>query len=182
MKLSYLVAAAALLAVDAANAQTAKQPSLGYDFAELRFVDVDLAGGDGFKFGGSYHVKNNWLLVGSLTSLEFNGGVDARTLEIGGGYVWPYQNDWDLVGSIRYVDVSGDFDDDGVIFEGGTRGLLTPQFEIRGSVNHTTVGDSDTFLEFGGDFYFTNQFAAGLTFEFAGDVDVLTVGARWFFR
>ena len=105
-----------------------------------------------------------------------------RTIEIGAGYVWPWQQDWDLVGSARYADIGGDFDDSGVIFEGGIRGRLAPQFEIRGSVNHITAGDSDTFLEFAGDYYFSDQFAAGVSLEFAGDVDVFTVGARWFFR
>ena len=182
MKIFTLAALAALLVTGTANAQTARQPSMKYDFVELRFVDVDVAGGDGLKLGGSYHIQNNWLLVGSLTSLNFNNSIDSRTIEIGAGYVWPWQQDWDLVGSVRYVDIGGDFDDSGVIFEGGIRGRLAPQFELRGSVNHITVGDSDTFLEFAGDYYFSDQFAAGASLEFAGDVDVFTIGARWFFR
>jgi hypothetical protein len=173
----------AVFAMGSAHAQQqAKTPSLGYDFVELRFVDVDVAGGDGLKLGGSYHIKNNWLIVGSLSSVSFDNNIDSRTIEIGAGWVWPWQKDWDLVASARFVDIGGDFDENGVILEGGLRGLLMPQFELRGSVNHITAGDNDTFLEFGGDYYFTKQFAAGLTLEFAGDVDVFTVGARYFFR
>lgn len=182
MKYTSFLVVMALFAVSSAHAQTARTPSMSYDFAELRFVDVDVAGGDGIKLGGSYHIKNNWLVVGSLSSVSFDNNIDSRTIEIGAGYVFPWQKDWDLVASARYVDIGGDLDESGVILEGGLRGFLTPVFELRGSVNHITAGDNDTFLEFGGDYYFTKQFAAGLTLEFAGDVDVFTVGARYFFR
>jgi hypothetical protein len=60
--------------------------------------------------------------------------------------------------------------------------LIAPRFEVRGSVNHITVGDSDTYLDIAGDYYFTPQFAAGLSIEFAGDTDIITIGGRWFFE
>jgi len=176
------IALIAVFAAGIANAQSSRNTAMNYNFAEFRYVDSDLAGGDGFKLGGSYHVKNNWLVVGSLTQLSFDGNVDGRFIEIGAGYVWPMQDSWDIVASARYVDLSDDLDDSGVALEGGLRGFLAPQVEIRGSLNHITVGDGDTFLEFGGDYYFTDEFAAGLTLEFAGDNDIFTLGARWFFR
>ncbi len=81
------------------------------------------------------------------------------------------------------VEVSGfDSDDTGFALSAGTRGLLAPQFEIRGFVNHINLDDSDTFLEIAGDYYFTEQFAAGISLEFAGDNDAFTIGARWYFR
>ena len=64
----------------------------------------------------------------------------------------------------------------------GTRGMLTPKFEIRGSVNHINLDNSDTYLELAGDYYFTPRFSAGVSLEFAGDTDVFTIGGRWFFR
>ena len=64
----------------------------------------------------------------------------------------------------------------------GTRGFLAPKFEIRGSVNHINVDDSDTYLQIAGDYYFTNQFAAGVSLDFAGDTDSFSLGARWYFR
>ncbi len=42
--------------------------------------------------------------------------------------------------------------------------------------------NSDTYLEIAVDYYFTEQFAAGVSLEFAGDADVFTIGARWFFQ
>jgi len=179
----------ALLGSGAVLAQNTQQPSadLDYNYLELRFVDVDSNGGDGVRFAGSYDFGNNWLLVGGLTSLDYNNNVDGRWIEIGAGYVWHYTNDWDMVATMRYVNAEFDnqilsVDDDGLAFSGGVRGLIAPRFEVRGSVNHITVGDSDTYLDIAGDYYFTPQFAAGLSIEFAGDTDIITIGGRWFFE
>ena len=182
-----LLVIASLLAVSAASAQTPNRPVMNYNYAELRFVDVDVAGGDGFRLGGSYALDNNWLIVGSLTTLDFNNDVDTFTLDIGAGYVWPWQEDWDLVATLRFqnTDVDTPFgsdDDSGAALSGGVRGLITPEFEVRGAVNHVTVGDNDTFIEIAGDYYFSPQFAAGLSVDVLGDVDTFTIGARWFFR
>ena len=176
-----------LLVASTAAAQAPNQPSLEYTFAELRFVDVDVNGGDGFRLGGSYELQGNWLIVGSLTTLDFNNDVDTTTIDIGAGYVWPFQEDWDLVATARFLhtDVDTPFgsdDDSGLGLSGGIRGIIAPQFEVRGSVNHVTVGDSDTFIEIAGDYYFTPEFAAGLSVDLAGDADTLTIGARWYFR
>ena len=183
-----LVLLAALLASGTAFAQNAQQQSADFDYnyLELRFVDVD-NNGDGLRFGGSFDFGNNWLLVGGVTSLDYNRNVDATWFDIGAGYVWHYTNDWDMTATLRYVNAEFDnsvisVDDDGLAFSGGVRGWLVPRFELRGSVNHITVGDSDTYLELAGDYHFTPQFAAGLSLEFAGDNDVWTIGGRWFFK
>lgn len=178
-----------LLAQQTALAQS-NVPALGdvsYSYAELRFVDVDRNGGDGFRIGGSWEADPNWIIVGSITSLDFNNNVDTTLLEIGGGYVWNYSDQFDLISTLRLVrsdvDASGfDADDTGFALSAGARGLLAPQFEIRGFVNHINLDDSDTFLEIAGDYYFTEQFSAGISLEFAGDNDAFTIGARWFFR
>ncbi len=177
-----------LLCVPALSlAQRATVDDLSYTYAELRYVDVDESGGDGLRFNGSYDLGNNWIIVGGLTSLDFNQGVDLTVFEIGGGYVYPYHEDFDLVATARFVNAEvdtpfGDDDDSGIALSAGTRGLIAPQFEVRGSVNYVNVIDSDTFLELAGDYYFTRQFSAGLSVEFAGDADLFTIGARYYFR
>jgi len=184
-----IASSALLLAHTAAEAQSGKQltqRSLSYTYGELRLVDAD-NDGDGISIGGSYELAGPWILVGSYASLDFDGGVDFSLLELGGGYVWGYTKDWDLFGTVSIArgEVDGTFgsdDETGFSLAAGTRGLLTPQLEVRGSVNHINLDDSDTFLELAADFYFTKQFAAGLSLEFAGDLDVFTVGARYFFR
>jgi hypothetical protein len=181
-----LILLAGLLLQGTALAQQ-KPADLDYSYVELRFVDVNSNGGDGFRFNASYDLGNNWLIVGGLTSLDYNNNVDSTAFELGAGYVWHYSNDFDFFSTLRYVNAEIDnpglsTDDDGLAFSAGTRGLLTPEFEIRGAVNHVTVGNSDTYLDLAGDYHFTPQFTAGLSVEFAGDTDVITIGARWFFR
>ena len=176
-----------LVFASTASAQSPSQPSLDYSFAEFRFIDVDVAGGDGFSIGGSYDVNGNWFILGSLTDIGFDADVDAFTIEFGGGYVWPYRADWDLLATVQYISVDvdtpfGSADDNGLSLAGGIRGLIAPQFEVRGSVNHVTIGEDDTFLEIAGDYYFSDEVAAGLSVDVGGDVDTFTVGVRWFFN
>lgn len=185
-----LVLLAILAMHTTAAAQTTQQRSpgtLSYSFAELRFVDVDVSGGDGFRLAGSLELDGPWILVGGLTALDFNNDVDSTLLEIGGGYVWDYTDEFDLFGTLQLVHFEvdtpfGDADDTGFLVSAGTRGLLAPQFEIRGSVNHINLDESDTYLQFAGDYYFTKQFSAGVSLDVAGDLDSFTVGARWYFR
>lgn len=182
-----LFALGILLIQGTALAQAPAQSSVSYNFAELRFVDLDVGGGDGFELNGSYRVSGNWLVVGGITSLDFNNNVESTTLEVGGGYVWPYRDTWDFVANARVVRVDvdtpgGGGDDTGIGLLGGIRGLITPSFEVRGAVNHINLDNSDTYLELAGDYYFTPNFVAGLSVELAGDVDALTLGARWYFR
>lgn len=187
MKILILLAGLLLQGVAIAQTTTQKTAGLDYSYLELRFVDVDSNGGDGIRFYGSYDFGNHWQIVGGITSLDFNNNVDATVIELGAGYVWHYSDDFDLVSTLRYVsseveNPAQSVDDDGFAISAGTRGWLTPEFEIRGSVNHINIGNSDTYLELAGDYHFTEQFAAGLTVELAGDTDVITIGARWFFR
>ncbi len=185
-----LLLLAALSIQTTAAAQTNQQPprsDLSYSFAELRFVDVDTSGGDGFRLAGSYELDGQWILVGALTALDFNNNVDSTLLEIGGGYVWNYSDDFDLVSTLRLVRAEvdtpgGDADDSGFAFSAGARGLLAPQFEVRGSVNHINLDNSDTYLQLAGDYYFTDQISAGVSLDFAGDTDSFSLGVRWFFR
>jgi len=185
-----LLLLAALSIQTTAAAQTSQQEqsgALSYSFAELRFVDVDTSGGDGFRLAGSYELDGPWILVGALTALDFNNNVDTTLLEIGGGYVWNYSKDFDLVSTLRFVraevdSAGGGADDSGFAFSAGARGFLAPQFEIRGSVNHINLDNSDTYLQLAGDYYFTDQISAGLSLDFAGDTDIFSLGARWYFR
>ncbi|MDH3613453.1 MAG: porin family protein [Gammaproteobacteria bacterium] len=187
-KLLLLLAALSIQTTAAAQTSQQKLPSdLSYSFAELRFVDVDTSGGDGFRLAGSYELDGQWILVGALTALDFNDNVDSTLLEIGGGYVWNYSDDFDLVSTLRLVRAEvdrpgGDADDSGFAFSAGARGFLAPQFEIRGSVNHINLDNSDTYLQLAGDYYFTDQISAGVSLDIAGDTDSFSLGVRWYFR
>ena len=184
-----LLLCAVFLAPQVATAQSklTNAVDVSYSYADLRFVNVDRNGGDGFRVSGSWEADPNWLLVGSITALDYNNNVDTTLLEIGGGYVWHYTDQFDLVSTLRLVrsevDIPGsNTDDSGFALSAGARGLLAPQFEIRAFVNHINLDNSDTYLELAGDYYLTEQFSAGISLEFAGDNDAFTIGARWYFR
>lgn len=184
-----MIGIALLLLHSAAFAQTSQKPpySLSYTFAELRYLDLDNNGGDGFRIRGSYDFGNNWILVGGLTTLDFNGNVDSDSFEIGGGYLLDLSPHFDLVSTARFVKTDtdtpgGSSDDSGLALSSGVRGLLNPNIELRGTVNYVNVSDSDTFIEVAADYHFTRNIAAGLSLEFAGDSDLISIGARWFFR
>lgn len=187
MRMLFLLAGLLLHGIAVAQSVGKNQAGLSYSYAELRFVDIDVNGGDGLRINGSYRLEGNWMIVGGLTALDFNNNVDSTIVELGAGYIWHYSEDFDLVSTLRFVQAEidtpgGSSDDNGFAFSAGARGLLTPQFEIRGSVNHVNLNDSDTYLELAGDYYFTERFSAGASLEFAGDADTFTIGARWFFQ
>jgi hypothetical protein len=182
-----LLTAAAVIAAGPVMAQPPERADLSYSYAELRFVDADDNDGDGLRLNGSFALDDNWLVVGGLTEIDYDRGVDATTLEVGAGYVWHYREEFDLVGTLRYVDLEvdlpgGSADDTGFALAAGARGWLAPQFEWRGFVHHVNLDDSDTFLELAGDYYLTEEISVGLSLEFAGDNDIVTIGGRWFFR
>ena len=181
-----LMITALLLVHGAAFAQGASQPALSYSFGELRYIDVD-NGGDGFELGGSWQFNSSWFGVASISSLDFDNNVDVTSFEIGAGYIFPLQPDWDIQVNARMIRSEvdtpvGSVNDTGIGVLGGLRGLIAPQMEVRGNVHYINVDDSDVFLEIAGDWYFTPQFAAGLSVEFGGDVDLWTLGARYFFK
>lgn len=169
------------------SANASASNNVSYDFVELRFVDTEAGSvdGDGFQLAGSYNIQDNWLIVGGLTSLDFNG-ADVTLLEAGGGYVWPQNNQFDLfaTGSIVRADIdAGPVDDDETGFRlvGGVRTKFSPNFEGRAELNYIDLDDSDTYIELGGDYYVSPQLAIGGTLDVGGDNDSLTIGVRWFF-
>jgi hypothetical protein len=182
-----LILVSVLLAPTLAVAQTQNaQGPFSYNIAELRLVDAD-SDGDGLALKGSFALDENWLVLGGLRNVDFDNGVDSQLLEIGAGYVWHYRQGLDLIGAIKYLDIDvdtpfGGGDDSGLGLSGGLRAWLSPVFEWRGSINHQSFDDSDTYLELAGDYYLNDQISVGVSLEFAGDLDMLTIGGRWFLR
>lgn len=185
-KIRYRTLVSAL--IFSASTQLALASDLSYDFLELRFVDAEFGNvdGDGLQIAGSYNINENWLLIGGFSSLDLDFGLDLTMLEAGGGYVWPQNDQFDLfaTGSIVRVDVDaggGSADETGFRLVGGMRNWFTPQLEGRAELNYLDVDDSDTYIELGGDYHFSPNFAAGVTIDLGGDADAVTIGARWFF-
>ncbi len=187
MKELFLIACVLIQGI--AVAQADENGDLRYTYAELRFVDIDDRSGDGLQLNGSFSLTGNWILVGGITAVSFNGNVDSTLVELGGGYVLPFRDRMDLVSTLRYVSGESDtpgggrVDDSGFGVSAGLRSRLDSKFEFRGQVNHISMEhDKDTHVELAGDYYITRNFAAGVSVKFAGDADSFTIGARWFFE
>jgi hypothetical protein len=186
MKNSLLAALLMLPISIHAQQEQARSSELSYTYAELRYLDTD-GGGDGLRLRGSYQLSDGWLIVGGLTSVDYSGRVDGTTVEIGAGYVYNFDDDFDFVATLQFLNTEidtpfGSADDNGFALSAGARGKLTDEFEIRGSVNHINVDNNDTFIELAGDYYFSDSFSLGASLEVAGDDDVFSIGARFYFR
>ena len=82
-----LLGVVATFNVNAAS-HNAADNGINYTFAEIRFVDVD--GGDGLEFGGSYRINEQFYAAASLQNLDL-GPFDLDILEISGGYIYPHK-------------------------------------------------------------------------------------------
>lgn len=182
-----VTAAAVLLAGGVSAAE------LSYDYLELRFVDSEIdAGvndidGDGIKIGGSYQIADNVHTFGSYQTLDFNG-IDLNAFEIGAGYMTSIAPSTDFVARIAYINGEvetgiGNVDDSGFSLAAGFRRMLRPDVEARAFINHVDLDESggETSLELAGDYFFNDQFAAGLSLEFGDDATSWTIGGRYFF-
>lgn len=160
--------------------------NFSYTYAEAGILDFD--GGDGFVVGGSYAVKPDVFVIGSYSTGELDNvnNVDLSSLAVGVGYHMPLQNNTDGVIGIGYVKASAeakingrtlDNDETGFVVRGGVRHMFTDQVEAEANLNHSTVGDSETYLSFGGRYHFNRQFSAGVSIS-TNDDDTMAIGGR----
>jgi len=179
MKIRLLLLLIGLLVYGTANAR----PSLKYSFAELSIIDVGGNGEDEIRLGGSYDIGKNWMIVGGMTTLSGNNNNDATVYDVGIGRVWNYERNFDLIATFRFLNgEAGNNSENGHAFSAGARRLVAPQLEVRGTINHTSFNTTDTFFEFGGDYYISDRLSLGASLEFAGDSDTFTIGARYYFK
>lgn len=183
---------ALLFSLAAAHAQAG---NLSYSYVEGSYYDVDIddtsADGDGFGIAGSVELTDMFHLFGRAIWADLDGpfGVDLdfTTWEVGGGISFALANQLDLVGRASYVDAEvdvpgfGSGDDDGYRLYGGLRGRLGVPVELEGGVAYTDLDDSgdDTSLVLAGRYYFTDNWALGLSGEFGDDVTVWGLNLRW---
>ena len=162
-----------------ADSHDSADSAISYSYGEIRFVDVD--GGDGFEFGGSFRINQEFYAVASFQDLDGDRGGDLEILEFGGGYIRPHNN-IDLAAEFTLIDadVSGD-SESGFSLAGGARGFIAPNLELRGYFKYVDIEDNDTFLELGGDYFFADNLSAGATIELGSDLDTVTIGGRFHF-
>ena len=173
-----LLGVVATFNVNAAS-HNAADNGINYTFGELRFVDIN--GGDGIEFGGSYRLDQNIYLLGSFQDLDI-GPFSFEFLEFGAGYIVPNKK-IDFAAEIALISADfGGTSDNGYSLSGGGRSYLSPEFEARVFVRRVDYGNvSDTFIELGGDYFLNSDLSIGVTLEVASDSDILTFGGRFYF-
>ncbi len=170
------VASFIILAITTTFSVNAANHSNGieYNFVELRYVDVK--GGDGIEFGGSYRLNAEVYGLASFRDIDI-GPVNTEILEIGGGYILPNEK-IDFAAEVMLIDADSE---SGFSLAAGGRGYVAPEIEARVFVKHLNVGASDTFIELGGDFFVDTNISLGITLEVGSDADTLTFGGRLYF-
>jgi len=149
-----------------------------YNFAEIRFVDVD--GGDGIEIGGSYRFNEQFYGIASYQDLDVRGS-SVDFLEIGGGFIIPNKK-IDFAAEVTLIDADlGGRSENGFSLAAGGRGYATPEVELRAFVRHVDIVNSDTFIELGGDYFLGENLSLGATLELNSDADTLTFGGRYYF-
>ncbi|MES9990879.1 MAG: hypothetical protein ABW098_02935 [Candidatus Thiodiazotropha sp.] len=166
--------------------------AIDYSFIEGRFIldaefdDVN-DDGDGFRFAGSFLVTNEIYAFAKYDDVELDDfDVDFSLLRIGAGYIHPLNATWDANVSIAYADAEADGpgfeeDDSGYELSGGVRGMVKPQIELRASLNHIDIEDSDTYFTLGADYYLMPNVSAGLELDMGGDYETMSIGAKFYF-
>ena len=192
-----LVTAALLpLSSEAQEAATTRpqSPQFNYSYVELGYDESDFdvgpfdVDGDGLTLSGSFEINDEWHAFASYGSSDLDFGIDIDTWTLGAGYVFPLQEDIDLYGRVLYIDVNADAgpgpgsaDEDGLGLQFRIRARVTDEFELEGGLQHVDVADSDTSLQAGARYHFTEAFSAGIGITFAGDTDGIGINARYSF-
>jgi hypothetical protein len=169
---------------------TQTQP-FNYSYVEIAYDELDLdrpgdADGDGLTLSGSFEINEDWHAVASYGEADLDGGIDIDTWTIGAGYRYPLRDNIDLYGRVLYVSSeldAGPFDgdEDGLGLQVRLRARMSDVFELEGGIQHFDVGDSDTSLQAGARYHFTEEFSAAIGLTFAGDTDSFGISARYSF-
>lgn len=147
-----------------ASATAAAQSASGFSYNLLEGAIISGDDYDGFGVNGSFSISPEFHVLGSIDSVEFDGGADASILSAGIGYNRAINNALDVVASasLKRAKVDGADDDIGWGLGVGLRGRVLRQLELHGGLEYVDIyNDSDTALRFGGRWYFTPNFAAG---------------------
>jgi hypothetical protein len=159
-------AAIGAIAALAFGAQQAAATDFSYNLVEGSYISGDDF--SGFGVAGALEFTPEFFGHASLDALDIdNSSADASLLSLGGGYSRAINNNLDIVAtaSLKRFKVDGGGSDTGFGLGVGVRGRVLNQLELHGGLEYTDIVDTDTTLNFGGRWYFTPQFAAGLDLQ-----------------
>ena len=190
-----LVTTALLPALSEAQEPAATRPTssqfnysyveLGYDETEFQVGNADIDG-DGLTLSGSFEINDDWHAFASYGNADLDFGIDVDTWVLGAGYAFPLRQDVDLYGRVLYLKVDADVgalaaDEDGLGLQFRIRALVTDELELEGGIQYVDIEDSDTSLQVGARYHFTETFSAGVGLTVAGDADGIGINARYSF-
>jgi hypothetical protein len=182
-----------LAAAQQAGSTRPQSPQFSYNYVELAYDETDFKiggneiDGDSLTLSGSFEIGQDWHAYVSYGSADLDFGIDIDSWAIGAGYALPLKQDIDLYGRVLYINSDVDFpgpgddDDDGLGLQLRIRARVANNIEVEGGIQHVNVGDSDTSLQIGARYHFTNALSAGIGLTFGGDADGLGINARFSF-
>lgn len=188
-----IILAALLLAGAAANAQSAANAQgVSYSYAQLAYQRVSASGGyngDGYLLAGSIGFNDHWYGIVRLGNADLSRGTTLGQLGIGAGYHTALTANTDFFATLEYIEVDasangfGGIGDNGYGAKIGARGMITPKFELQGTLGYADLGggSNTTTLGVAGWYSFGGKFAAGITIDVEEDVDIFGLNLRWFF-
>ena len=164
---------------------TANAGDLSYSYFEAGAtrVDPDGAGSEnGFGFGGSGALNDNWHVFGNYRSYDVDvlgSSFDVDGWNLGFGYNMGINDSMDFFGRVSYEKVDADIvDGNGWGLQAGVRNAFTKNFEGGASLKYTDIGDSDnTSVELYGQYKFGEWGLVG-TLNFSNDGNEIFVGPR----
>lgn len=169
---------------------------LSYTYLQADYSNVDLDNTrvdvDVFGIGGSALIAPAVFFVADFSHGEsdnFGGGsFDTTLVSAGFGLRHPLARAVDLTGTARLVhaDIDGkgsqsgaDDDDTGYGLAAGLRGLITPEFELNGTVAFVDIfDDTTTTVGLAALFHLGRQFSIVTGFSTSSDAQTFTVGGR----
>jgi opacity protein-like surface antigen len=159
-----------VLAAAALGAQSAAAQGFSYNLIDRSYAFADIEGtdGDGFGVKGSAELTPMLHAFGGLQNLEFDGGFDLDSLNLGLGLNFPMSDVLDLTAGASFERLKGQGNSEsGFGIGAGVRGRVAENFELAASVKYADIGDvGDTFTySAGARWYFTPAFAVGADYN-----------------
>ncbi|OED39079.1 hypothetical protein AB833_16170 [Chromatiales bacterium (ex Bugula neritina AB1)] len=153
-----------------------------YNYAELKFLDLDSA--DGLSFSGSADIKKNIAINVEYANLS-DGPADLDLLTFGSAFYRQsarYKKaDYILAAGLQYLSGNGSDSDTGIFISAGTRYAVNNSMEANAAMKLNTTGDTDLSLHLAGLYEFTPGFS-GLIETDIGDDTSFGLGVRFYWR
>jgi hypothetical protein len=141
-----------------------------YTFVDAGLVDTEIetgvgdVSGDGIGINGSFAVSDSVHIVAGYSDIGYDFNIDGSSMNVGVGFHTDINDDLDFVADVSYIDVEvdtpfGSADEDGLGIGGGIRFHAGEKVELDAGLQYVDLDDSDTVLNVGGRYYFSDSFA-----------------------